>query len=576
MIGLGLLGLVTAIVSPWGNYPLNDDWLFARATKIFARTGLFVIDTPTAPSLIGQLIWTWPFVKLFGFSHVLLRVLTLAMAGSMLWSTDALLVLGGVSRAGRTRALAVLALNPLFVNLALSFMTECHGYAPALAGAVIWLRSRRAADGAASPAAVGLGASVFAGALIGATFWIRQYGAVAFPALAGATIAGLVARREWTRLRRSAPALAAGTLAFATAVGSYVPWATHYHLLTDVFAGRLRQVIQFDLVDWSIAGGIQLLYLTAFLLPLLATSPLAGRPPARILGRCGVALSAGLVAYSLIQLAATDDAGALGLHRVFPFNSNVIHAGGVGPITLTDVFFSDPDRYQTVSRGIWRFVTVALVGLTALWGLPLGAVGRLAAASPLRREVALFAVIFSALSLAAAVQSFGRYGFDRYGLPLVFGTTLAVAILVSPAAEAAASPRLPAWSNRLFVAAILPMAFFTVAGVHDYFRWNDARWRLVAHARMLGVPATSIDGGYEVNGWLSFDRVRTHREPIDDSRCIGPCRCHPPSLEEIWTCHDDSYRIGMTVAADYVEVARDAPRFWLGKGRPVILSRRSK
>jgi hypothetical protein len=124
---------------------------------------------------------------------------------------------------------------------------------------------------------------------------------------------------------------------------------------------------------------------------------------------------------------------------------------------------------------------------------------------------------------------------------------------------------------------MLPLAYFTTAAVHDYFRWNDARWRLVEHARQLGVPTTSIDGGYEVNGWLSFDLMRKHPEKVDDSHCIGSCRCNIPwGLGAIWTCHDDSYRVGMGARDGYIEIAREEPRSWLGKSRPVILYRRPR
>ncbi|HEY5282781.1 MAG TPA: hypothetical protein VIM14_08325, partial [Polyangia bacterium] len=130
-------------------------------------------------------------------------------------------------------------------------------------------------------------------------------------------------------------------------------------------------------------------------------------------------------------------------------------------------------------------------------------------------------------------------------------------------------------STVLFLVLTLPMAFFTVAGVHDYFRWNDARWRLVERAQKLGVPTTSIDGGYEVNGWLSFDLVRKHPEQIDDTHCIETCHCGILwGLESIWTCHDDSYRVGMNLRNGYIEIAREEPNFWLGKNQPVILSRR--
>jgi hypothetical protein len=119
------------------------------------------------------------------------------------------------------------------------------------------------------------------------------------------------------------------------------------------------------------------------------------------------------------------------------------------------------------------------------------------------------------------------------------------------------------------------LAFFTVAGAHDYFRWNNARWRLVARARSLGIPSTSIDGGYEVNGWLSYENLVHHREKIDESACIGECRCDVgANLGGLWNCHDDSYRIALSVRDGYSELARETPLMWLGPNRPLILSRR--
>jgi hypothetical protein len=123
----------------------------------------------------------------------------------------------------------------------------------------------------------------------------------------------------------------------------------------------------------------------------------------------------------------------------------------------------------------------------------------------------------------------------------------------------------------LYGAAALPLAFFTIAGMHDYFRWNDARWRLVEKALAMGVPSTSIDGGYEVNGWLSLDSMR---KGAPQKACIGACRC--AANVDIWSCFDDSYRVWMSVSGDYEEVARDTPRYWLGRSRTVYLSRRRR
>ena len=578
-LAVALLIAVTLLVAPWGNYPLNDDWQYARAARHYATTNLVVIDTPIAPSLVGQLVMVWPFMKVFGFSHVLLRLLTLAMAATMLWASDALLVEWEVSREIRLRVLTVLVLNPLFLNLSMSFMTECYGYAPALVGAVIWQRSRRRADAAATgPAVVSLGAAVLVGALVGATFWTRQYCVVVFPALVATTIGRLVLAREWRRLARSLPPLLAGVGAFVAAILAYVVWAKHFGPLKDAFLQPLDQAKDFDLVNWEIGGGIQLLYLAAYLLPLLVLWPFDRQSWRRALAPCVVGLGFGLTIYSLVQLVGDGDAGPLGLHRVFPFNSNLIHTAGLGPVTLTDVFFLPVDPYRVLPRGLWRVVGFAAIGASALVGLPLATALRWRGSSPARSEGAVFAALFVALSLAAVIQAYGRFGFDRYDLPLVFGGAFAVAILLAREEQSTARPVLRrARFNLVFVVALAPLTYFTVAGMHDYFRWNDARWRLVAQARSLGVPSTSIDGGYEANGWLSYDQVVKHRELLDQSGCIGKCRCDIPSgLAWIWNCHDDSYRVATTVRDGYVEVARVQPRFWLGSGLPVILSRRPR
>jgi hypothetical protein len=575
MVAVGLLVAVAVVVSPWGNYPLNDDWQYARAAKIFSSTGHIEIDTPIAPSLVGQLVLAWPFIKVFGFSHTLLRLLTMTMAALLLWATDALLVLGEIPRSLRTKALALLTLNPLFVNLAFSFMTECYGYALALVGAVLWLRSRRAADKKKAPAAVTLGASVVAGTLIGFTFWIRQYCVVAYPALVGATILHLIAKREWMRLWRSLGRIAVGLTAFAAASASYMAWAKHYGLLKEAFSGRWGQLMHFDLLDYQITIGLQLVYIGGAFLPLFAMWPLRRQQPLRILGACAIALGFGLASYSLIQLTTSGDAGSLNLHRLFPFSSNIVHPRGVGPNTLTDMFFFNRDYYAILSRPFWRFVTYALLGVTALWGLPLTALRRVKGTERAGREVAAFAAMFSILSLAAVVQAMGRTGFDRYYLPILFGAAICVAFLLNTEQQAVSPLRKQAGSMVAFLVLTLPLAFFTCAGVHDYFRWNDARWRLVERARQQGMPTTSIDGGYEVNGWLSFDLMRKHPTEIDTNHCIGICHCEIPwGLASIWTCYDDSYRVGMSLRNGYIEIDRDEPRFWLGKNQPVLLSRR--
>jgi hypothetical protein len=572
LLSVALLALIALLIRPWGDYPLNDDWQYARAAKILSETGRIVIDTPVAPALVGQVLLAQPFIALFGFSHVTLRLVTMLAACLVLWAMDRLLGLAGVPRRTRRFTLVLLAINPLFVNLAFSFMTELYGYALALTGAVLWLSGRRTAEAQDRPAVIGIGFSLVAATLIGASFWIRQYCVLVYPALVAATAIELARDGRWHRIPRSVLAVTPGALVFTAIIGGYFLWAKSTDQLNGNFRGPLQNLNQFELLDWNLELGLHFIYLTAFLLPLLASWPCFRRPSARALGRCAVALAFGLASYSFIQLVATDDAGSLNLHRTFPFKSNIIHSAGVGPNTLTDIFFADPDRYWVLPRRLWRVVGGVLVAATALWGLPWLAIHRLERAFAARHEVALFGLVFAGASLAVVVQSYGTASFDRYSLPVLLGGALGLTILRAGDEAHGPSPRARLGSLLMFGAVAAPLAFFTVAGMHDYFRWNDARWRLAAHALAKGIPSTSLDGGYEINGWLSYD---ARNSPARSKGCIDRCHCDiPPEFAMIWTCHDDSYRIGMTLPPGRSMIAMEVPRFWLGKPRPVILSRR--
>jgi hypothetical protein len=574
VIAVGLLLLIALIAAPWGNYPLNDDWQYARAARLLAERGRIVIDTAIAPSLVGQIVLVWPFIKLFGSSYLLLRSVTLAMAVLVLWALDQILRYARVSRGTRIKALVLVVLQPWFVDLTFSFMTECYGYAFALAGVAVWLRSRKACDAAHLSPVITLGGSILTGLLLGVSFWIRQFCVVAYPALFAATLYQVITTRTWWRLWSSLGRIATGAAICIGMVAAYFAWAKAKHLLKPNFLAPLGRLSQFVLVDHQIVIGLQMVYLGAALLPMLATWPWQRRKSARVLLACAVALGFGLGTHSLIQLVAVDDAGSLNFHRVFPYSSNVINTCGIGPNTLTDVFFSNVDYFTVLPRRFWLLVGQVLLAATALWGLPVAALSRIRHIARTGREAFVFALVFASLSLLAVTLSSGG-GFDRYYLPALFGITVCVAVLLH--GEEQFLPRKPRPLATVgFVVLALPLAFFSVAGIHDYFRWNDTRWHLVDHARQLGIPSTSIDGGYEVNGELSFDLMRRHPEAIDQSHCIGYCHCELPSLSSIWTCFDDSYRVGVSLRDGYTEVARELPHFWLGKARPLILSRRPR
>jgi hypothetical protein len=205
-------------------------------------------------------------------------------------------------------------------------------------------------------------------------------------------------------------------------------------------------------------------------------------------------------------------------------------------------------------------VLVALAFLWALWW-----------ATPSHfsiraRRLRGFALTFGLMSMAITVQAYQVEVLDRYYFPLV----LALALVLGGMHLGAGTPSWGRcwhrWRPWLAVCALVPLAWFSIAGVHDYFRWNEGRWAL-ARAALAVVQPDNLDGGFEVNGWLNFENHRDHRVP---AQCAGTCGC----ILKDFTCSDDTYQVSMFVAAGRVAVAEWRPRYWLLPEGMLYLTRR--
>src|SRR6184192_1390667 len=83
---LALLGLAVAALllaaPPLGDFPINDDWDYARMLQGLVEHGRLQLEVSTTPTFILQAYWGALFVQLFGFSHNTLRASTLVLAGA--------------------------------------------------------------------------------------------------------------------------------------------------------------------------------------------------------------------------------------------------------------------------------------------------------------------------------------------------------------------------------------------------------------------------------------------------------------------------------------------------------------
>jgi hypothetical protein len=547
---LVVFGVCLVAIRPLGNYPLNDDWQYARASRLFVETGKIKIDTPIAPALVGQMLMAYPVIRLLGMNHAYLRVLTWLMAAVSLFCVDRLLAIAGVMPWRRMFALVLLILNPLFLYFSNTFMTEVYGFAPALVAAVVYFESRRRGEGGAGWwIAIAL-LSIFA-------FWTRQFAAAVFPTIV-VTWFSSDSRKRWQPVVWS-------SFIFALGIAGYFAWVRLSGNFGFAFGDPLTRMFQVAGVAWGVETGASIVYLTAFFLPMLI---LMARSSWR--DRSAYVVGAVCVVCAFITRAAFRSSAPSDLefggwtHRVFPYVTNVIFRTGVGPVTLDDVFHQAAMSRPGWTGSVWTWIEWILLFATFFWGFAFRRIWQVCtrpAQKSLQREIALFSLVWATISWVLTVQAYRLQVFDRYYFPLVLCFSILLPLLWPARAEGTRT-----WTYVTAIVSAAALGWFSIAGLHDHFRWNDARWNLAQYAFGNGVSPANLAGGFEVNGWLNYDNFQRNHGQMSLN-----CRVD----YDDFFCLDATYRIGMNPIRGYQELKQEQPRYWLAAGPPVRLLKMS-
>ncbi|MBI3767341.1 MAG: glycosyltransferase family 39 protein [Deltaproteobacteria bacterium] len=523
--------LVAIAIGVRGDFPLSDDWSYAYAVRSLCEDGTLRLLPWTGASLVLQAWYGAALCRLFGFSFVVLRVATVVLATTGVIGFHLLLRRLGVRGSLLAIATLLLALDPLYVNLAFTFMTDVP-FTVAAVWAGYWyfrgLAERR--DGL-----------VLAGALsAAAALLIRQHGIFV---AAAATLAILLARdRPWRA--RAQSACAAALLPGLVFVAFHV-WLLGIHGVPPGYANKLSEAHHV-----TIAGVVNCAFRAVEYLGLLL-APLALFVGAS-LRRRGAVLALGCAA------AVATAAAALYLreHALMFYLTNVLYDLGLGAASLRDTLFLGlpPPTHVGTPLG----VTLTLVATVSAGVL---AAGWTIGAARLREPAPAFLTLSFVLLLTGSLLH-TRYYFDRY--ILVVAPFAIAALLVEPADARAGSLGVRAGSLLL----TLLLGWYAVAGTHDYLAWNRARDRGLTALQRDGVAATEIDGGVEFNAWQLAATL--DRWPTDADVRIGT-----ESRKSWWWVVDDRFVLSFRPLPGYT-VARDLTfARWLvpGRGHVYVLAR---
>jgi 4-amino-4-deoxy-L-arabinose transferase-like glycosyltransferase len=526
---IGGAAAVAAVIGVRGDFPLSDDWSYAFSARTLCMTGTVRFLPWTGASLLLQAWYGAALCWLFGFSFDVLRLSTvlLATAGAV----GFFLLLGRLGVRGPARALATAlwALDPLYVNLAFTFMTDVPCAVLAVWAAYCYVRGFDEPERMRWLLAGGLFAA--------AALLVRQHGIFV---AAAATVAALLAR-DRPAAARLRDAVAAGGLP-AHAFVAFHQWLFAWHGAPSGGGSKLTDaqgVHALGLVNCAFRG-IETLGLLLAPLAIAMRRDVVARHPRLV---PAVATTLALLAALLYRRE-----GALMFYL-----TNVMYDLGLGAASLRDTQFLAlrPPLQLGPAFGVALTVVATLAAGVLLTAL--------ADAARRLRDPRHACVVLAAVFLFLGTLLHARYYFDRYlliVLPFVIAATATTACV-----------RL----SRTAVVAAGLLAWYAVAGTHDYLAWNRARFAGLAALEARGIPPTAIDGGMEYNGWLLAPTLGT--SPTEEEARPG----QRPDVKSWWWVVDDRFVASFRPLPGYVVSATLPYARWLvpGTGHVVILERAS-
>ncbi|HEY4209115.1 MAG TPA: glycosyltransferase family 39 protein, partial [Puia sp.] len=461
---------VELLIHPAGEFPLNDDWSYTRSLQQWYETHHYYLLGWTSMPLVAHLAWGMLFCKIFGFSFTVLRYSTLVLG-----------CIGGIGAYFLTREFSenkavcffstlVLLLNPIYLNLSNTFMTDVPFSCFLILSILFFVKGLR--QGRLSYIVQGI-------LFVTIATMIRQLGLLA----AGAFSVAMLMRGGLTRRYFLIAALATGLPAGIYLL--YNHWLTGQHIdpvKYDEGFHRIRHNLfgkDHSAVKYLLRQALNIfVYAGFFIFPLIFRASRAAiwrsrRSPAFL--TC-VIVMAGIGVYCLVH------------RNNIPLMGNVMNPYGVGPVDLRDITLLRLDHIHPLPAIVWQLLCLSGIvgGGILLWAM----FHSLRNVQRNDRLSLWFLFCFAGIYCLVMLMG-GTY--DRYLIPLI--PVLSVLLLTGLAEQHEPAPgkgrQLSRYAGIFF---LLVGGWFSIAGTTNYLSWNRARWnglRYLTHE--AGIPPSRID-----------------------------------------------------------------------------------
>jgi hypothetical protein len=473
------LTLLAAILvaHPYAEVGISDDFSYVRSAQLLAESGHVVYNGGATAILGWQLYLAAAFIKLFGFSFTTTRASMIFLSAVTTFLCQRTFVRAGINEWNASIGTLTLMLSPLLMPLEVTFMSDVPGMFAIILCLYLCLRTLEADGDRATITWIGIAS--LSNVVFGSSRQIAWLGVLV-----------MIPSVLWI-MRRNRRVAMAGISFWLVSVGLIFSINRWFHqqpyiLYEPLTRGSVNPVVLRNFGrEWVRAClEIVLLLLPILLMYLPALRRRKHRWVVYLLG-CGFLLY-GVRMWRVGNLSAWY----------------APYLGGVQPFALL--------------RGFRPILTVAvLVCLLALVSAIFAGVERPPSARgdiyPLSREVAELIV---PCTIAYIVLLSPRVGFetiwDRYLLPLLFVALVFLLRFYQDQFQA----RLPVAALVLAIGA----GVYATASLHDRLALYRARVTAINEVLAAGVPATSVSGGWDYDGWTEL-QVSTH---IFDQRMRVP------------------------------------------------------
>jgi Dolichyl-phosphate-mannose-protein mannosyltransferase len=494
---VAILAAAIVLVWPVGESAYGDDSAYAHMALQAARTGHFAYNGWEAAVMILHVYWGALFIRLFGFSFDCVRFSTLPFAFGSVIFCYLLVRRAGLRAKEALFVTALFALCPLFLPVAVSYMTDVPGLFFLFASLYALTRAAEASLEGRGYVWLALGVTLgFLGGTGRQVAWLAPL--VVLPYLA------------W--LRRSQRVFAGVSLAAWAAVLGGVGWVMAwfnrqpYVEPQTPLLSELKIALQKPAADIGITARI---LLTILLLCLPATVPLLWEASRKAWS--GTLLRKLLVIVSLIGVTL-----AVLVHpsvASFPWLASTLNWEGING--------SQPllGRPIVITRAIRAAVALAVYAVGCILAgelVNLRELARRASRAFLDETGGQFALVamslVSVVYFALTVIRASHFDiFDRFLLPVLPLAATVFLLWVKPEKNDAVFGR---WGMPVALASLAVLGSYAILSTQDLWALSRARIAATIKLEGAGVPRTAIDAGSEYNVWTELQingRVNGHR-----------------------------------------------------------------